>query len=419
VSRCRAPRTVYLSIRGTSALAFILFFTIAPLYRLRTAGLDPLQLVLVGSAMEAAVFLFEVPTGVVADVVSRRLSVIVGHAGMGVAFLLEAAVPTFAGVLIAQVLWGIAYTFTSGATIAWVSGELDDDREEQLASLFLRASRTGSAVALVALPVAWAMAGMSLRLPMLVGGLVELGLASWLIVAMGERMMPTRPGARATWQQMGVTARRGFGAIRASRVLVLVSLAIFLAGGASEAYDRLWQAQLLGPVGFPAGTSPLVWFGVVTTLSAGLGVLLPPLIERARPTATHAGLTRWLVGLSALQIIGLVMFGLSGSLLVAGVATLVLDRARSVRTDLMAAWLLPLTPPAERATALSTLEQCDSVGQVAIGPLFGGIARLISVPAALITSAFVLVPGLGVLVAARRTAREHAEAGRAPYARGS
>ena len=34
--------------------------------------------------MEAAVFLFEIPTGVVADTYSRRLSLIVGYVGMGV-----------------------------------------------------------------------------------------------------------------------------------------------------------------------------------------------------------------------------------------------------------------------------------------------------------------------------------------------
>ena len=38
--------------------------------------------------MEAAVFLFEIPTGVVADTYSRRLSLIVGFLGMGVAWML-------------------------------------------------------------------------------------------------------------------------------------------------------------------------------------------------------------------------------------------------------------------------------------------------------------------------------------------
>jgi hypothetical protein len=41
-------------------------------------GLNPLQLVLVGTVLEATAFLAEIPTGVLADVYSRRWSVIVG-----------------------------------------------------------------------------------------------------------------------------------------------------------------------------------------------------------------------------------------------------------------------------------------------------------------------------------------------------
>ena len=43
--------------------------------------------------MEATVFLFEVPTGVVADTYSRRLSLIIGFLGMGAAWLLVGLSP--------------------------------------------------------------------------------------------------------------------------------------------------------------------------------------------------------------------------------------------------------------------------------------------------------------------------------------
>lgn len=65
-------------------------------------------------------FLAELPTGVVADLVSRRLSIIIGLLLIGPACLLQAAVPTFAAVLATQVLWGIGYPFISGALQAWI-----------------------------------------------------------------------------------------------------------------------------------------------------------------------------------------------------------------------------------------------------------------------------------------------------------
>src|SRR3954447_14859750 len=135
------PERVFLSITATAAFVSALVFTIAPLYRFRTAGLDDLELVLVGTVMEAAVFLFEIPTGIVADRWSRKWSVITGHAGMGVGFLVEATFPTFGGVLVGQALGALPYTFPSGATVAWVAGELGDPPRQQLTNLFLRSSR--------------------------------------------------------------------------------------------------------------------------------------------------------------------------------------------------------------------------------------------------------------------------------------
>ena len=63
-------------------------------------GLDPLQLVLVGTTLEATAFVCEIPTGVVADVYGRRLSVIIGLLLIAFGFLLEGLVPQFAAVLL-------------------------------------------------------------------------------------------------------------------------------------------------------------------------------------------------------------------------------------------------------------------------------------------------------------------------------
>ena len=118
--------TIYLILSGAGALFFALITTVNLVYQNEVAELNPLQLVLVGTALEASAFLFEVPTGVVADVCSRRLSVIIGVFLIGAGFLVWGAVPLFVTVLLAQVLWGVGYTFTSGATEAWIADELGE-----------------------------------------------------------------------------------------------------------------------------------------------------------------------------------------------------------------------------------------------------------------------------------------------------
>ena len=62
---------------------------------------------------------------------------------------------------------------------------------------------------------------------------------------------------------------------------------------------------------------------------------------------------------------------LTGSFVIAAAVTLVIDRVRSLRSGLLAAWIVPLTPRRNRATVLSTLEQTDSISQVTIGPGLG------------------------------------------------
>ena len=70
-------------------------FTTSAIYRFNMAELNPLQLVLLGTALEGSVFLFEIPTGVVADVYSRRLSVIIGYTLVGFGMLFEGAFQIF------------------------------------------------------------------------------------------------------------------------------------------------------------------------------------------------------------------------------------------------------------------------------------------------------------------------------------
>ena len=398
-----SARTVYLTMEVTAALAGQLAFVIAPLYRIRSAHLTPAQLVLVGTCMEAAVFLFEVPTGVVADVVSRRSSIIIGHVGIGLALAAEGLVANVATSLAAQIAWGISYTFTSGATQAWLAGEVGD-ATETLTPLLLRVSRLSQVVSLVAVPASFALGSISLRVPLLIGGGLSIALGLWLIAVMPETGFDRVPAEqRSTWSAMRSTTRSGLRVVRASRALVLIAVLACVGGGSSEAYDRLWEAQLLH-VGLPHvfGLGDLTWFALLSMASSGAGIVLTRYVERRGPGSDRDRVTRWLLVLFPAQVVGLVLFGFAGSFAMAAVATLVVERSRRLQTPLVASWVIPITPRAERATVLSALGQCDAVGQVALGPALGLIASRLGLPAAIVTSAVVLAPGWFVLRAARR-----------------
>jgi len=135
---------VYLIMNAAASLSYAMVFTVSGVYLVTVVGLNPLQLVLVGTSLEVAVLLFEVPTGVVADVYSRRLSIIIGMFGIGAGFVLWGATPVFAAVLLAQVIWGIGYTFTSGADTAWIADEVG----ERATAASVRAALVASGVIL-------------------------------------------------------------------------------------------------------------------------------------------------------------------------------------------------------------------------------------------------------------------------------
>ena len=76
------PARLYIALRLSTAFVMATAFTTSAIYRIDVGDLSPFQLVLVGTVLELSVFLFEVPTGVVADTYSRRLSLIIGFAAV-------------------------------------------------------------------------------------------------------------------------------------------------------------------------------------------------------------------------------------------------------------------------------------------------------------------------------------------------
>jgi DHA3 family tetracycline resistance protein-like MFS transporter len=146
---------IYLGIKGSLALFFTLWATVASVYRIEVVHLDPLRLVLLGTALEVVVFVFEVPTGVFADTFGRRRSVIVGCLLMGSGFALEGAIPEFVAVLAAQAIWGVGYTFISGP---WRPGSRTKPRTATLVGSTCAGSRRTTSALSSAYPRAYSWA---------------------------------------------------------------------------------------------------------------------------------------------------------------------------------------------------------------------------------------------------------------------
>jgi DHA3 family tetracycline resistance protein-like MFS transporter len=397
---------VYLTLSFSASFLYSAIFTVNLLYHVTVARLDPLQLVLVGTILEGTVFVFEVPTGVVADVKSRRLSVIVGYVLIGAGFVLEGSLPFFWSIALAQVLWGFGYTFTSGATQAWLADEIG---EERVGRAFLRGSQAGQIGGLLGIPISVALGTVAITLPIVLGGALMVLLAVFLAMAMPEAGFTPAAGDRAAWRSMFRTirdARRVVG--RQPAMLALLGIGLFY-GLYSEGFDRLWTAHLLNNFTVPelAAVEPVVWFGVLRAAMMLVSLVAVEVVRRRVDTSRPGPIARALMLAAGLIVVALAGFGLTGQFWIALGLYGLIGALRSVSGPLYETWFNQrIDDPQVRATLFSVSSQVDAVGQITGGPVVGAIGSAVSIRAALVASALILSPVLPLYAfAARKTRR--------------
>lgn len=388
------PYPVYLGIKVSFAVFFMLWATVASVYRIEVVGLDPLRLVLLGTALEVAVFLFEVPTGVVADTYGRRRSVITGFVLMGVGFALEGALPVFAAVLAAQFVWGIGYTFISGALEAWIA---DEAPGRDLGQVYVRGEQADYVGSLIGVAGSALLATYALQLPLLLGGFLTITLGAALFFLMPERNFTPEPrGERSSVWHAAATARDGVRVVRGRPILLLLLAAALFTGMSEEGFDRLNPKHFLDVIGLPSigGMDTVIWFGVINAGALVLSFLAAEVLGRRVNIGNVTVARRLLLALNSLMILGMLVFALSGSFLLALAAFWFTSLVRKVSEPVYMTWLNDGLEPGVRATVISMSSQSGALGEASAGPVIGAIGNLAGVRAALTTAALVLSPVL-------------------------
>lgn len=382
--------TVFLFQEFTASLLFAVIFTANILYQVQTVGLNPLQLVLVGTLLELTAFIAEVPTGIIADVYSRRLSIIIGYVIVGCGLMLEGSIPQFWAVLLAQVIWGIGITFQSGALEAWVADEVG---QENAGKAFLRGAQFGKAGALVGIGVSVLLGSIALSVPIVVGAALLIVLGIVLAFIMPETgFKPTPREDRNTFQHMGYTFHAGASLVRKNRILISLLLAAAFFGAFSEGFDRLWLPHL---VQFTLPYfEPIVWVGIIDALSLGLGIVATEFVTRRVDTNNQVIVARALQIIIALLMALMMVYGLAWEFDVALIALLALNPLRGMNYPLATAWMNQHVESSVRATVFSIRNQADAFGQMLGGPILGAIATLVSLRAEMVVAALFLAPAL-------------------------
>lgn len=399
---------VYLLYKTCFSLLFSMATVLSLVYYSEVVGLNALQLVLVGTVLETACFILEVPTGVMADLYSRRRSVLTGVFLYGAGFLLEGSLPWFGTVLFAQVVWGCGDTFITGALEAWIASE---EQERLMDQVFLRGDQAGHAGSIAGIVLGTLLGNLDLRLPIVTAGALFIVLGLVLVRIMPEtNFSPAREKENSPLADMAGLFKVNLRFVKGAPVLLALLAITFCGGLASEGFDRLSTAHFLQDTVMPSfgPLGPVTWFGVMRLLGSGLNIVAAQLLIAYMEKKGASSRTGVVFAASAGYILCLLLFAAGRSFWFVTGAFLLTGLMRSLREPVLTAWMNAHVEERMRATVFSTSGQLDALGQIIGGPIVGIAAQQGSVSWGLACTALLLLPALLLVPAAGRAGREKA-----------
>ena len=385
-----------------------MIFMVSSIYEVTMANLQGYQLVLIGTALEISILLFEIPTGVIADTRSRKLSVIIGFFLIGLGFLIEGMIPAFIPILVAQVVAGLGFTFTSGATSAWLSDEIGESEANRT---FLQANKFDQAGSLLGLGLATWIGQSNIALPLVVGSGTLMLFSLSLFGLMGETgFHPTKPEDRNTFQHAWAIFADGLSTIRDHRYLLTILGVGLVYGLYSEGWDRLWVKHLMDRFDTveKLGLSSITFFGLLRASSMLASMAVSFFAEKRIDTSSTKAISTAFFAITGMLSIAIIVYSISPWLGLLIAMFLTISIMRSLSGPLYTAWINQSLPSQSRATILSISGQVDAVGQVGSGPLAAAIS-LVSVPAAIAFAGLLLTPALPLVRRVQNLTRQQPE----------
>jgi DHA3 family tetracycline resistance protein-like MFS transporter len=410
-----SPYRLYLILEGGMSFMLGISYATVTVYWVTSARLNPLQLLLLGTSLELSYFVFQLPTGVLADLVSRRLCVLTGLFIVGAAQIMASLSPSFGNLAASWALLGLGAALNNGAQDAWIADELSAEvGDDRMTGVYLRATQLGLIATVAGSLLSGVVALAGLELPLRVGGALICLLAVAAAVVMPENNF-RRPEAEAG---LGKVVRQA-GAMLADQVrsthravvavpgLVLLFGMTFFAGMWSESFDRLWGAFLLRDIRFPqvAGLHPATWFSLFACAAAAAGLGATELAKRRTARLGPDSVVGALLVLTLAIGAAVVGMATAHAFAVVVAAYLAVSVLRPVLDPLLSGWMVGRIQPSVRATALSAKDMFDSGGQILGGPVVGAIGTVASLRIALLAGAAALGPAAACIAAASRRIR--------------
>ena len=404
-AQAKRVQNIYLLLTLLSTLSASLIWGVNTLFLL-DAGLSNTAAFAANAFFTAGEVIFEIPTGVLADIWGRRASYLLGAGTLLLSTLLYLALWRIHAPLwnwaIASILIGLGFTFFSGATDAWLVDALAfAGFAGNLESVFAK-GQVVSGVAMLTGSVAGGYIAQltNLGMPYIVrSGLLGLTLIAAWVFMKDLGFTPAR-GKRLGAEVRGVIRASLDNGWRKPPIRWLMLSGPFTMGVMIYAFYAL-QPYLLQLYGNKAAFGVA---GLAAALVAGTGILgglMVPLMRRVFARRTDV-----LIVTTAVSIVCLAVMGWTTNFWVAIGAVAVWGMAFSAATPMRQAYLNGIIPSEQRATVLSFDNLLGSAGGVVSQPALGRVADVAGYATSYLVSAVIQVAALPFLAMARREKAE-------------
>ena len=375
----RAVQRTYLIILLLNTLAASLIWGINTLFLL-DAGLSNMEAFAANAFFTAGFVLFEIPTGVIADLRGRKLSYLLGVMTLAIStliylFMWRVSAPFWAWAL-SSLLLGLGFTFFSGAVEAWLVDALAyTGFKDKLETVLAKGEIVEGSAMLVGSVAGGFIAQMTnLGVPYIVrAALLVLNFVFALILMKDLGFRPSK-GKHLTSEVKKILAgsiKYGLG----NRPVRWMMLAAPFTGGVTIYAFYAMQPYLLELYGDEKAYGIA---GLAAAIVAGaqiLGGLVVPYVGRVFSKRSSVILTAYVVSVVVLALVGFVPnFWVVVTLLV--LWGLMFAAIIPVRQ----AYLNALIPSEQRATVLSFDSLLGSTGGVVIQPVLGKAADIWGYP---------------------------------------
>ncbi len=370
----RKVQRTYLTLMLGNTLAASFIWGINTIFLL-DAGLSNLEAFAANAFFTAGMVIFEIPTGVVADTIGRRVSYMAGTLTLMVTTLLYVMLWEIGGPFWAwagvSLLLGLGFTFFSGAVEAWLVDALAATGfTGDLEQIFGRGQMVVGVGMLTGSVIGGYVAQLTdLGVPYLLRALVLAGMFAFAARAMKDiGFSPQRRTGGLYVEMKKITGDSVTYGLRVAPVRWIMLSAPFTAGVGIYAFYAL-QPYLLELVNDPAAYGIA---GITAALVAGsqiIGGFLAPRIRHVFRLRTTALLLAIGAGACALALIGLTdQFWLAVGLI--AIWAMLSAGAMPIRQS----YINGMIPSRQRATILSFDSMLGSSGGVVIQPALGRAA---------------------------------------------